>query len=244
MTQEYEIIPLVLGRIELDKSAMMYFMQCGTKINVPIVCFYLKGGDKHILIDAGAPAAVSQKHCPADPVTDIQTLEEALGKIGLKTDDIDIIIQTHLHHDHVGNSHKCRNAKVIVQDDELKFAMAPHPVFANLYGIDLLQGVNFYPIEGDAEIADGISVILTPGHTPGSQSVCVRTSKGNTIITGFCCIEENFQVPPDIQKLLPNWLVYTPGIHTDPLAAFENAVKVKGMADELIPNHSQGFLSK
>ena len=244
MIREYKILPLILGNIELDKSAMLYFTHCGIKLKIPIVCFYIKGGDKHILVDAGAPAAISQKHCPTDPVTDIQSLEEALGKINLTPDDIDIVIQTHLHHDHVGNSTKCRRAKVIVQEDELRFALAPHPLVANLYGIDLLQGVNFCPIKGDTDIDDGIRVLLTPGHTPGSQSVCVRTSEGQAIITGFCSIGETFRVPPEIQEILPNWLVFTPGIHTDPLAAFDNALKVKGMADILIPNHSPELRQK
>ena len=137
MIREYKILPLILGNIEIDKSAMMYFTHCGTKIKIPIVCFYIKGGDKHILVDT-APASISQKHCPVDPVTDIQSLEDALGEINLTPDDIDIVIQTHLHHDNVGNSAKCRRAKVIVQEDELKFALAPHPLFANLYGFDLL----------------------------------------------------------------------------------------------------------
>ena len=244
MNREYKILPLVLGSIELDKSAMTYFAYCGTKIRIPIVCFYIQGGDKHILVDAGAPAAVSQKHCPIDPVTDIQSLEEALGKIDLTPDDIDIVIQTHLHHDHVGNTAKCRRAKVIVQEDELRFALSPHPLFANLYGIDLLQGVNFCPIKGDADIADGIRVLLTPGHTMGSQSVCIRTSQGQAIITGFCSIKETFEVPAEVKEMLPNWLVFTPGIHTDPLASFDNALKIKGMADILIPNHSMELLHR
>jgi glyoxylase-like metal-dependent hydrolase (beta-lactamase superfamily II) len=236
--REHRIFPLVLGHIELDKSAMMYFSYCGTKIKIPIACFYIQGSDKHILVDAGAPAAISQTHCPTDPVTDKQSFEEALSKVDLTPDDIDIIIQTHLHHDHIGNAAKCRRAEVVVQEDELRFALAPHPLFANLYGIDLLKGLNFRPIKGDTNIDDGIKVLFTPGHTPGSQSVGIWTSKGQAIITGFCSIGETFEVPAETKEVLPHWLVFTPGIHTDPLAAYDNALKVKGCADVLIPNHA------
>ena len=45
---KYEIVPLVLGTVEGDKSTMMYFMDFGVKIKLPVVAFYLKGGDKNI----------------------------------------------------------------------------------------------------------------------------------------------------------------------------------------------------
>ena len=235
---KYEIIPLVLGNLEVDKSTMMYFMDYGTRIKLPVVFFYIKGAGKNILVDTGASAEVNRKYCPDELPSDIESFEEALGRHGLEPEDIDIVIQTHLHHDHVGNTVKCTKAKVIVQEDELRFALAPHPLFANLYGIDLIRGLRFQPVRGDTEIVSGIKVILTPGHTPGGQSVAVETAKGTAIITGFCCIGETFEVSPETMKLNPGWLVHTPGIHTDALAAFDNALKVKGLADILVPNHA------
>jgi len=235
---KYEIIPLVLGTLALDKSFMMYFVGCGTRIALPVVSFYIKGGEKNILVDTGAPAKGTEKYCPIEPIREIQSFEEALGKQGLKPEDIDIVIQTHLHWDHVANTAKCAKAKVIVQEDELRFALAPHPLFAGTYAIEMLQGLKFQPVKGDAEIVDGIKVLLTPGHTPGAQSVVIETAKGIAIITGFCCIREIFEAPPETLKLRPSGLVYTPGIHTDALAAFDNTLKVKGLADILVPNHA------
>ena len=55
----------------------------------------------------------------------------------MKPEDIDIIIQTHLHWDHCANTSKCKNAKVIVHEDELRFALAPHPIEAGIYKKDL-----------------------------------------------------------------------------------------------------------
>lgn len=235
---KYEIIPLVLGTLAVDKSFMMYFTDCGTRIELSVVFFYIKGGEKNILVDTGAPAKGTEKYCPIEPISEFQSFEEALGKQGLKPEDIDIVIQTHLHWDHVANTAKCTKAKVIVQEDELRFALAPHPLFANLYGIELIRGLRFQPVRGDTEIASGIKVLLTPGHTPGVQSVAIETAKGTAIITGFCCISETFEVSPETRELNPGWLVYTPGIHTDALAAFDSALKVKGLADILVPNHA------
>jgi glyoxylase-like metal-dependent hydrolase (beta-lactamase superfamily II) len=234
---KYEIIPMVLGRLGEDKSAMMYFTDYGVKINLPVVFFYIKGGEKNILVDTGCPAVISKVYHPNDPVSDIQSFEEALAKQGLKPEDIDIVIQTHLHYDHCANTGKCTNARVIIQEDEIRFALAPHPVFAGMYFKHLLKDLRFQPVKGDTEIVSGVKVLFTPGHTVGCQSVAVETTKGTAIITGFCSIRQTFEVPPETAKLFPTWFVHTPGIHTDALAAFDSALRVKWLADILIPSH-------
>ena len=239
---QYEIVPLVLGTIEIDKSAMVYFVDCGVKITMPVVCFYVKGAAKNILVDTGAPAEVNRRHCPDEPAQDIQSFEEALAKHGLEPADIDIVIQTHLHHDHAGNTMKCTEAQVFAQEAEIKFALAPHPLFAHLYDTDTIRRLRFESVKGDAEIASGIKVLFTPGHTPGAQSVAIETAKGTAIITGFCCIRETLEVPPETKEMFPHWLVHTPGIHTDALAAFDSALRVKETADILVPNHDPALM--
>ncbi|MGD8925110.1 MAG: hypothetical protein PVG64_09250, partial [Syntrophobacterales bacterium] len=83
-------------------------------------------------------------------------------------------------------------------------------------------------VKGDAEIVPGIRVILTPGHTPGGQSVAVETEKGTAVITGFCCNGNNF---PSVGPAV------TPGVHLNAIEAYESAQRVKEMADILIPIH-------
>jgi len=173
--KKYRIVPLPIGTLEIDKSRMMYFTDPGVPITIPTISFFIEGGEKNILVDTGASAEVMKKH-RAGPVSDVQSFEGALAKLGLKPEDIDIIIQTHLHFDHAGNNTKCKNAKVIVQEEELRFALAPHPLFVPNYDLELLKGVSFYPIRGDTEIVDGIKVISTPGHSPGTQCVAVETT--------------------------------------------------------------------
>jgi N-acyl homoserine lactone hydrolase len=234
---KYEIVPLVLANIEVDKSKMTYLANYGVKVNLPTISFYIKGAAENILVDTGASADFMAEYEPNQAARNVQSFEEALGKQGLRPEDIDIVIQTHLHHDHVGNTAKCKKAKIIVQEDELRFALAPHPLFAAVYPTELLKGMSFQPVRGDTEIINGIRILLTPGHSPGTQSVAIETTQGTAIITGFCCIRETFEVSAETSKLSPGWLVYTPGCHTDALAAFDSTLKVKGLADILIPNH-------
>ena len=88
---------------------MLYFTDCGVKINIPVAFFYIKGAEKNILVDTGCPAEISKVYHPNDPVSDIQSFEEALAKQGLKPEDIDIVIQTHLHYDHCAKRDRRHN---------------------------------------------------------------------------------------------------------------------------------------
>jgi glyoxylase-like metal-dependent hydrolase (beta-lactamase superfamily II) len=157
----------------------------------------------------------------------VRPFEEALATIGWKPQDIDIVIHTHLHNDHCENDSLCSNAEFYVQKAELDFCMNPHPIDHRYYP-DVLDGVNLKVIEGDTEIVDGIGVIFTPGHTPGGQSVVIRTSEGKAIITGLCCNSENFP---------PGGGIIAPGVLLDAIQAYDSMTRIKKEADILIPVH-------
>ena len=84
------------------------------------------------------------------------------------------------------------------------------------------------------EVAPGIELIPAPGHTPGTQAVSVQTEKGKAFITGFCCLRENFEPPEEVREFMP---VVAPGIHLNAVDAFESALRIKGLADILVPMH-------
>ena len=83
-------------------------------------------------------------------------------------------------------------------------------------------------MDGDAQVAHGVRVILTPGHTPGGQSVVVNTRAGQVLITGFCCNEVNF--PPRGRPFLRG----STSMSSTPMRAPGGS---KRMADILIPLH-------
>ncbi len=224
---EYVIHPLVVGMNETDQGIMTYQRGYGTRIHLPIYVFYLSGGDSHILVDTGlddfvVPAGVGEKYGFR-----ILDFEAALDQFGLVPEDIDLVIQTHLHNDHCENTHKCVNARVVAQKAEYEFALNPHPI-DHRYFPDLIEELNLDLIEGDREIAPGLRVVLTPGHSPGGQSVIIDTAAGKAVITGFCCNEKNF---PDSGP------VVAPGVHTDAIQAWDSARRMKETADLLLPLH-------
>ncbi len=229
----YTIHPLTLAKLEGDKSFLTYRMHVGEKMWVPVNTWYIEGGDKNILVDTGGSCDIISKYFTGN-CKDVISFENALAKYNLTPEKIDIVIQTHLMYDHCINMRKCVNAKVIVQEEELKFAYAPHPILAGVYGKEFFKDVRFITVKGDTKIMDGIEVLFTPGHSPGCQSVAIETSKGKAIIAGFCCIMDNFKPPEEVKERLP---VIPLGIALNPVEAFESALRVKGLADILLPLH-------
>jgi N-acyl homoserine lactone hydrolase len=225
--QEYTIHPLVVGANETDQGIMTYLQNYGQRIWIPIYVFYVKGGDKNILVDTGLEQFVVPDDLGKTYGFDILEFEEALATVGLRPEEIDVIIHTHLHNDHCENDYKCPRAKVYVQRAEMDFFRSPHPIDHRYYP-DVLDGVDVVEVEGDANILDGIDVIFSPGHTVGGQSVVINTSKGKAIITGFCCNEKNFPATgPAI----------APGVHINVIEAYDSIQKIKNMDGILIPLH-------
>ena len=233
----YRIKPLPLIKMEIDMGRMTYLYNYGMKHQVVAYSWYIEGADQNILVDTGADVEVAMGFRGL-PAKEIMTFEDALASVGLKCSDIDLVIQTHLHWDHCSNTHKCQNARVLVTEAELEFAHSPHPIMVG-YPKHLLQGLRFVPVSGHYEVAPGIELIPVPGHTPGTQAVAVNTARGRAVITGFCCCKENFEPPEELKKIMP---VITPGIHLNAVDAFESALRIKKLADILIPQDDPSFV--
>lgn len=234
-------IPLLRMENEFEKPKMTYLYHFGQNLVVCSYVWLIEGVSQTILIDAGATSekAVARGR-RKEQITEIQSLEEGLAKLRLRPGDIDTIIITHLHWDHIALARQFVNAKFVVQKDELNFARKPHLLAEQFYEKDLFEGLNFEVVNGDRQITEGVKVLLTPGHTAGGQSVAIETEKGTAVVTGFCCIQENFEPGEEIAKVMP---ILVPGIHIDILQAYDSILKVKKLADIVIPIHDPKFAS-
>jgi N-acyl homoserine lactone hydrolase len=243
MFGNYVIHPIALMTIDMVKPKLTYLFNYGQEAAMGIFVWYLEGPRENILVDAGiTPERLASRGYKPKA---IQTLDEGLGKLGLEAGDIDIIIVTHTHHDHIALARRFPKAKFIIQRAELEFARNPHPFFRAIRPKDfmeLIEGVQFEVVEGDTRIDDGIELLLTPGHTPGCQSVAVKTAQGTAIVAGWCGIRENFDPPPEIREA--GLFLIPPGIHTDVIEAYESVARVKHLADLVIPVHEMEFINK
>lgn len=230
----YTIHPVITGLNATDQGIMTYLRGYGQAIHIPIYVWVIKGGDKNILVDTGLEDFMVPEGLEEELGLKCEYFEDGLERLGLAPADIDVVIHTHLHNDHCENTAACENAKVYVQKTEAEFMRHPH-VLDHRYDPEYLKGADLVELEGEAEIAPGVTVIPTPGHTPGGQSVLVETEKaGKVLITGFCCNDKNFP------KAGP---AVCPGVHTDAIAAWDAVNRVKAMAeageiDLIVPCHA------
>ena len=233
------IHPIPLCQGTRDLSQWTHCLNVGTKSALVVYTWYIEGPEPKILVDCGARASTFRDK--GYPSEEIQSVDAGLDKLGLKPTDIDVVIITHLHGDHAELGHLYKNAKFIVQKKELEYALHPHPWDAFFYAGGDLDGLNFEVIDGDEKIAPGVSVYLTPGHTPGGQSVAVDTVRGKAVITGFCCVEETFVQTEQMKRR--GWEVGAPGLHQDVREAYDSVLKVKRIADIILPLHDSAFLA-
>jgi N-acyl homoserine lactone hydrolase len=115
------------------------------------------------------------------------------------------VIHTHVHMDHAGQDYLFSNAKIYVQRRELQNAAAPNMYPAPFYdrlNISRLVHELWNRVEildGDTELFPGIRCVMTPGHTPGHQSIYVNTRSGQTIIAGDAAMNVRYNV----EQLIP-----------------------------------------
>jgi N-acyl homoserine lactone hydrolase len=109
-----------------------------------------------------------------------RSLAEALAAIGARLADIDIVANSHLHFDHCGGN-KLVGRPVVVQSAELAVARATGYTAPEL--VDF-PGVSYREIEGEAELAAGVVIVPTPGHSAGHQSLVVRCGDGTVVVAG------------------------------------------------------------
>ncbi|HAV10011.1 MAG TPA: hypothetical protein DCX22_00080 [Dehalococcoidia bacterium] len=236
MTVTCSIYPIPLYTVAAQKSRILYLSESDEKTTVCCYIWLIKGSDRTVLIDGGGSAEFTETRYPG--VRNLQSLEAGLATVEMSPDDIDTVILTHLHHDHAEYIERFRKAELIVQREELAFALDPHPFYSELYHSATLKRVHFRTITGDREIAKGIRVIFTPGHSVGGQSVAIETVAGTAVITGFCCTWDNFMPPEKIKERIP---VIPFALHTDAIKTYNSMLKVKKIADLLIPLHDSRF---
>lgn len=128
-----------------------------------------------------------------EPLKPEQEIEKQLAKAGVKPEEIEIVVLTHLHWDHVGNVTKFPNAQFIVSQEELRFALDPFPCLYMSYSalqagmkpefLKVIERIKTVEMK-EKKIVDGVRLIPLPGHTHGSMGVVVETEKGPYVIAG------------------------------------------------------------
>ena len=149
-----------------------------------IRAFVIRHPDGVILFDTG----VGKNNSLIDDLYEqpkIIPIIDALNGVGVDERDVTAIVNSHLHFDHCGQNNALPSVPVYVQSAELAAAQMPHYTIAEWAHIEPDRR---RVVDGDEDVAPGIKILATPGHTPGHQSLLVDSPGGPAqLIAGQCC---------------------------------------------------------
>ena len=174
---------------------------------LPDFFFLLEGNGKKILVDTGMAwtERANKFHHPGSWQDPGQASFEQLESLDIDCKDIDYVLFTHMHWDHVFYLDKFTNATFIAHERELAFALDPIPVYYKSYehpflGIERpFEGIKIDTCSGEEEIVPGVRAFETFGHSPGHMSIEVDTLDGRFIMGGDSAFRiGNFDAIPEI----------------------------------------------
>lgn len=196
------------------------------RITLSMNSLLIRAGGKLILVETGAGDKWDAKR-RAIYAFEGKRLPEQLTEQGVRPEQIDIVVNTHLHFDHCGWNTRAAegkivptfpNARYIVQRGELDHARRPTERDRASYLPENFEPMaasgQWDPVEGDCEIAPGVELIRVPGHT--ADMMCVRLSGG-----GKTAMQLADLVPMTAHLGLP-WIM---GFDLYPLTTLENKKK-------------------
>jgi len=212
---------------------------------VPAPVWLIEGTDRLVLVDTGlgevAEVMAMQARYGSDWVAsraeEGQSILSGLAVRGVAPGDIDTVVLTHLHYDHVGNNELFTNAQFIVQKAEIDLALNP-PKFHMFYYPEYshkLEDIQdrLLVIDGDHRVNDDIELIKIGGHTPGCQSVLVRTAAGVVCLTS--------DVMYNYKNLELDWPT---GSYWNLQEMVDGYARIRSLADIIVPQHDWQILQQ
>lgn len=189
----YRVKVLTVGKMKVDKSILTRGTGCAVSLDIPVRVLAVEGDGVKMLVDTGiaddAADSVKIEGVEILKPEEGQNMEAALKAAGWKAEDVNMVVNTHLHFDTCGNNKMFPDAKLFVQKKEWQYALHPSMNQTEYYQNTLLSnsagcGCGMQLVDGEYEIAEGLILLPTPGHTRGHQSVIINTEEGVVCYAG------------------------------------------------------------
>ena len=169
---------LDLARVRLPA----WHPEAPTQPTAPVYGYVIDHPDGPIVVDTGVGFGNNFIDEVYEP--ECVRLDEALGSVGVDVSSIVGVVNSHLHFDHCGQNPLLYGTDV--------------PFFMQQPEVDEVERDPYYTdsewalppvaqrrlLDGDFEIAEGVTILSTPGHTPGHQSVLVESTAARVVLAG------------------------------------------------------------
>ena len=232
------------GSLVIDGFHAFWNRGPGGELRFPTYSVLIEHDDGRYIFDTGYDYDHVQRVLPFEKP--LQTAEQSipgqLALLGLQPKDVNYVINSHYHFDHCGGNKHLTEACTICHAIELEACGCPQP-FEMLGYSDLsfspdiarergaaeaetqeldIYTPKFETITGDQEIAKGMTLIETPGHTAGHYSLLIElTNRRPMLFTADACYS---------QKNMDMMCISS--FHLDPTASVQSMKKLKALAKE------------
>ena len=209
------------GSIVVEHTQWMWNVP-GPQVRIPVYSVLVEHDDGLFLFDTGFGLEHMERVLPFElpEQTEEQTIPEQLAVCGLSAGDVTTLVNSHLHIDHVGGNRLFAGTPNVLHAKELAQARNHEPF--EFYGYSDrswdAEGARFVPVTGDFDLAPGLRLFETPGHTVGHYSLLV----GETLLFAFDVCYSPAAFEKEIQA----------GFHNDPVAGVRSIRRVKAVAAE------------
>jgi 4-pyridoxolactonase len=214
------------GSIVIEHTQLMWNVP-GPQCRIPVYSVLVETGDGLFLLDTGIDLDHMNRVLPFElpEQTEEQTIPAQLEKCGFSLDDVTVLVNSHLHIDHVGGNQLFKGTKVrnLIHERELAQARdhAPFEFFGYSDKSWDYEGANIATFAGDRELAKGLTVLETPGHTVGHCSFLLEGS-GTPMLLAMDVSYTSAALEKGIQ----------PGFHHTPVDGVKSIARVKQVAEE------------
>ncbi|HVB77962.1 MAG TPA: N-acyl homoserine lactonase family protein [Candidatus Nitrosotalea sp.] len=233
----WRIVPLCVGVLR-DRPKESITFRRGTGKTVDLACFswLLEGGGDPIVIDTGPGSAELTRSVHSVKLEERQGLAEQLAARGYDPAQIRTVILTHLHWDHCYRNALLPNADLWVQESEIRYSVFPLPCDHLVYEFEtrppfLSELTRMRGVDGTMELVPGVTLIPTPGHSPGHQSVLVTTADGPQLIAG-----DQYDLFENLHDACPS------GPTVDLASWYRSHELVRRLGANVLPGHDMAVL--
>jgi 4-pyridoxolactonase len=213
------------GSIVIEHTQLMWNVP-GPQVRIPVYSVLIESDDGLFLLDSGFGLDHMNRVLPFElpEQTVEQTIPAQLAACGFALGDVTTLVNSHLHIDHVGGNQVFKGTGVrnVIHEQEVAQARNHEPF--EFFGYSDrswdYDGAKIETVSGDVELAKGLRLFETPGHTVGHYSLLVEGDRpmlfAVDVVYTATALERGIQA----------------GFHHTPVLGVRSIARVKGLAEE------------